>query len=168
MMQIASEGRTCTKCGVSGGRDMFKPSKAYASGLASWCRKCSNRYVKQWQTENPEKRNLSELKSGLKKRYGISVERYLELYSKQLGKCAICSVAVASQVDVAITLARSEKDKNSTAHVDHCHKTGIVRGLLCSKCNTGIGQLQESVDILESAIRYIESAQKIKTPGADK
>lgn len=167
-MHPISDGRTCTKCGVSGGRDMFKPSKAYTNGLASWCRKCSNQYVKQWQTDNPEKRNLSELRAGLKKRYGMTVERYLELYTRQDGKCAICRTSVASQVDVATQLARSEKNKNTTAHVDHCHKTSTVRGLLCSKCNTGIGQLQESVEILESAIRYITDAQKIKAPGADK
>jgi Recombination endonuclease VII len=54
------------------------------------------------------------------------------------GKCEICGTA------------------ERRLHLDHCHKTGRVRGLLCTLCNTGIGALKESVQVLRSAIEYIE------------
>ena len=56
----------------------------------------------------------------------------------QDNKCAICKMVI-----------------NESCHVDHCHDTNIVRGLLCGGCNTGIGMLQDNPDILEEAARYL-------------
>jgi len=67
---------------------------------------------------------------------------YNDLFAEQQGKCAICSI---HQTQLKKSLA-----------VDHCHKTGEVRGLLCSSCNTGIGQLKDSCDLLEKAIKYLK------------
>lgn len=64
---------------------------------------------------------------------------YKELYEKQHGVCAIC-----------------HKPSTIALAVDHDHATGIVRGLLCSNCNMGIGLLGDSIELLYSAIQYIE------------
>ena len=72
-------------------------------------------------------------------RYGITQEYLGELYKKQNGRCDIC------QKEITMKKAR----------IDHDHKSGNVRGLLCVSCNTGIGLLQDSVGVLESAIKYI-------------
>lgn len=74
--------------------------------------------------------------------YGISCEEYDKLLEKQNGVCAICG--------------NPEKTKNKRLHVDHCHLTSKVRGLLCGKCNTGIGKFGEDTTVLEAAIRYIK------------
>jgi hypothetical protein len=73
--------------------------------------------------------------------YGISLEEYNSLFDKQGGVCAICSTPPSTR-----RLA-----------VDHCHDTGKVRGLLCVKCNAGIGNLNDDVEMLKAAIKYLES-----------
>lgn len=79
-------------------------------------------------------------KTALKK-YGITPEDYDEMYSKQEGKCAICK---SHQLSLKKKLC-----------VDHCHKTGKVRGLLCNNCNLGLGSFKDDKIILETAIKYL-------------
>ena len=73
----------------------------------------------------------------LKHRYNLSLESYFTMLEKQQNKCAIC-------------------DRRDNLHIDHCHKTGFVRGLLCRECNTGIGKLKESPKIFERALQYLQ------------
>lgn len=74
-----------------------------------------------------------------KYRYGLGAEEYQRMYDTQGGLCAICRVGWA-------------------ALVDHDHVTGRVRGLLCRRCNTGMGMLGDGVDRLGAAITYLRSA----------
>lgn len=76
------------------------------------------------------------------KNYGITLEQFTLLYDRQNGCCAICNKKLA------------------TPHVDHDHKTGMVRGLLCKPCNQGIGFLGDNIDILNNAIQYIVRANE--------
>lgn len=92
---------------------------------------------RKWVKNNPEKRKNISLRAQLKRLYDITPEEYNELVAAQDGKCGIC-------------------EKQTKLHVDHCHKTKRVRMLLCNKCNTGIGLFNESVDILQRAIKYVE------------
>lgn len=73
----------------------------------------------------------------LQRLYGITLAQFSAMYAAQDGLCAICRELEA-------------------VHVDHCHATGKVRGLLCSCCNTGIGQLKECRNILLNAINYLD------------
>lgn len=79
------------------------------------------------------------------RKYGITTEDYLEIIDAQDGECAICSASI------------SELDH--TAHLDHCHDTGKVRGVLCRRCNTGIGMLNDDPDTLQKAIDYLINAR---------
>jgi len=92
---------------------------------------------KVYRDNNPEKLRSFELK----RRYGISAEEYDDLYKYQNGLCAICGKA---------------EDERKWLSVDHNHKSGNIRGLLCVKCNTGIGALRDDVDVLKKAILYLE------------
>jgi len=92
--------------------------------------------------ENPE---LSREKL-LKRRFGITIKKYDEMLKSQKGVCAICKSSCRSGKNLA---------------VDHCHKTGQVRGLLCVECNLGIANLKESKDIFQKAIEYVEKFQTI-------
>lgn len=79
----------------------------------------------------------------LAKRYGVSKDQFMRLLQEQNGVCAICKCEMAS--------ARFKRPS-----VDHCHKTGRVRGLLCSCCNTGLGLFKDSPERFRSAIAYID------------
>lgn len=74
---------------------------------------------------------------------GITIDDYNNMFDEQEGKCAICKI--------------HQKYLKNTLNVDHCHTTGKVRGLLCSKCNHGLGHFKDSVFILENAILYIKN-----------
>lgn len=78
----------------------------------------------------------------LQKTYGISLEEYDRLLEAQDNGCAICG--------------KTPEENGQRLAVDHNHDTGEVRGLLCSQCNTGIGNLGDSPDRLRLAIRYLE------------
>jgi hypothetical protein len=76
-------------------------------------------------------------------KYGITPEQYDQMLLDQGGGCAICG-------------SEEEGRGKEFLHVDHDHKTGKVRGLLCFGCNSGIGHLREDTEIMHSAIHYIE------------
>ena len=85
---------------------------------------------------------LSRRDEILRSRYGINENTYNEMYSRQEGLCAICG---------------THKDR---LDVDHCHTTNKVRGLLCNNCNRGIGHLQEDVNVMTNAIKYLTNSMK--------
>lgn len=78
----------------------------------------------------------------LKTRFGITLDYYYELKNRQNNKCAIC---------------HETPHPGKTLVVDHCHASKVVRGLLCHKCNTGIGMLGDSYKRIVSASKYIKS-----------
>lgn len=75
--------------------------------------------------------------------YGITIEEFHRLYEAQQGCCVICGIHA--------------EESARTLSVDHSHVTGEVRGLLCQKCNGGIGLLQDSPEILRRALAYLEA-----------
>jgi hypothetical protein len=81
----------------------------------------------------------------LAREHGITIEQYNWMLEAQGGMCAICGGA---------------PKENRKLAVDHDHKTGRIRGLLCHKCNTSLGGFQDSPDILRSAIRYLKRTSK--------
>lgn len=80
-------------------------------------------------------------KWSLKRNYGITLEEYDAMFRAQCGKCAICGGVNAD---------------GRNLHVDHNHESGIVRSLLCSKCNTAIGLVNENRDTLRYMIAYLD------------
>jgi Recombination endonuclease VII len=72
-------------------------------------------------------------------RYGLSVEEYEALVREQNGACAIC-----------------KKKPARWFCIDHCHATGVVRGLLCVKCNVGLGHFDEDPHLMRTATAYLE------------
>ncbi|GHF61123.1 recombination endonuclease VII [Streptomyces mashuensis] len=86
-----------------------------------------------WQKANPEARSRARIKHC----YGISLERYREIVSRP---CAICGAY-----------------EQGGMHLDHCHRSGKVRGSLCKHHNWGIGNFRDNVDHLRAAIAYIEA-----------
>ncbi|WP_184331858.1 endonuclease VII domain-containing protein [Rhizobium phaseoli] len=90
---------------------------------------------------------LAKRDGRLRTQFGIGSEEYDTLLAKQGGGCAICG-------------ERNADSRGHRLHVDHCHDTGAVRGILCSSCNIGLGKFKDSVSRLDRAIEYLlESRQ---------
>jgi len=101
----------------------------------------------------------------LKNKYGLSVDDYTRLRERQAFMCAICSI---SESDLVMNPARRDR----RLQVDHCHRTGTVRGLLCGDCNRGLGQFKDNPELLEAAAAFlraqvaqIEPVQKLEELG---
>lgn len=78
----------------------------------------------------------------LVRKYGITMKERDEMVQAQDNKCMIC---------------RTDFDEiDHEPHVDHCHQSGDVRGILCKFCNTGLGQFKDDVELMKSAIKYLE------------
>jgi len=126
--------KECSKCGVEKSLKAFGINKATKDGLQYHCKDCIRKYNKKVYT--PEQRASKNLKN----KFGITVEDYDLMLEQQNGKCAIC---------------KSEEPKGKRFSVDHNHKTGEVRGLLCNPCNMAIGLLKDSPKALKTAREYL-------------
>lgn len=99
-------------------------------------------YQRQWRNNNPEKAKSNELK----KMFGITLQEYEALFTKQDGLCAICG-------GKETTNSRDGAPRHMP--VDHCHKTGRIRGLLCTQCNRGLGMFGDDRARLLAAAEYL-------------
>lgn len=96
----------------------------------------------EWRRKNIEKSRLQRKKLNLKK-YGLTLEQHQKIYDQQRGCCALCGI--------------HERELDRALHIDHCHQTGKVRGLLCFDCNTGLGKFCDDPELLFAAVKYIDS-----------
>lgn len=103
----------------------------------------SNRRARAYRHVQEERnRNYS-----VKRMYGLSRAQVDELYERQQHRCAICDTEEKNMIRGRIVRLA----------IDHCHETGIVRGLLCHQCNTGIGAFRDSPALMQRAIEYLNS-----------
>lgn len=96
--------------------------------------------AKAWKAARPKYREKKKLEF-----YGLSLADYACMLSAQGGVCKICKCPETTQL----------KGKVKALCVDHCHVTGVVRGLLCQNCNRGVGLLKDSPEILDHASSYL-------------
>lgn len=104
-------------------------------------------YMREWHKKARVANLELNTDKHLRKKYGVSLEWYREQLSRQNNVCAICRMPETSVI----------RGKVIAMPVDHCHSTGRARGLLCTKCNRGLGLFGDSVDNLKSAIKYLSS-----------
>jgi len=131
--------KPCSKCGIIKPIDKFSPSKQLKSGFESQCRSCRSLSKKLAYRANP----LKHKRFSLFKTYGITLNDYQNLLKSQDSRCAICSMHLS--------------ESRTQLCVDHSHKTGKIRGLLCHSCNRGIGLLKDNPAVLKRALTYVES-----------
>jgi hypothetical protein len=158
---LISDLRVCRKCNQEKSLSEFTKNRTLPSGHTNDCKKCTNAYLKnrrdsnpeiaqrtresgaRWRAANPE----ADKRKYLMRKFNITLEEYKDLLNKQNGVCAICG-------EKESVLRRAKSGQEMLA-IDHCHVTGKIRGLLCFKCNTGIGALGDSVEGLERALSYL-------------
>lgn len=125
--------KVCGKCRKPKELTEFNKNRTRRDGLQTTCKKC----FKEMNLEGGKRDRR------LFKRLGVEPGTYQKLFDLQQGKCQICGIDYSTQRKYRLA-------------VDHCHKTGKVRGLLCITCNLAVGWLENSGEHLNEALAYIE------------
>ena len=140
------ELRVCKTCGVEKEFSEFPKNRSYKDGIRPHCISCRHTYENASYHKHKQKRPynyISDKDSKLKRAFGIGLADYHRMFAEQGGCCAICKT--------------NDTGKRKAFAIDHNHITGAVRGLLCSNCNTGIGNLRDDIGLLKDAIQYLEA-----------
>lgn len=137
------ENKKCANCCEVKPAAEFAKRTNRPNGLQSRCKKCLGEYHKERRTLNPDVYAKYARREHFKNNYKITIEDYDSMMSSQGDKCAGCG--------------RHRNDFKRLLDVDHCHKTGKVRGLLCVSCNLTIGYGKDNPTILRILADYIEA-----------
>jgi hypothetical protein len=125
----------CGGCRFLLSRDLFWKDATRSSGLSSRCKNCvAGRLA--GKSKMPGQKSRQKRRERLKK-YGLTETAYQAMVFEQDGECAIC------------------REPDPALHVDHCHKTGKVRALLCNRCNLSLGGLRDRPELALAAADYL-------------
>lgn len=136
--------RRCPKC------ELIKGPKCFSKSVNRycWCRQCCRENAAEWREHNRKPAPLPlgvgieripepvKVTSAYLTKYGLTKDQYYKMHQDQDGGCAICKV-------------------KRKLFVDHCHSSGLVRGLLCVKCNMALGHFEDDLNRVEAAARYL-------------
>ena len=147
--------KICSECRVQKTDTEFFRDKNRKSGLTPSCKQCQKDHMarpetqvrikayrkKRWKEDKPKWQQEKRLRT-----YGLTEEGYQKLLKDQDYRCAIC---------------RDDDPKHKTGQwqVDHDHRTGLIRGLLCSPCNLSLGGFRDNPDIVQSAFNYLKRSR---------
>lgn len=162
--RISAAGRICTVCQTYKAADQYTIKRRLCGSLEHTCKSCIRK--RRWPDGKSCQRCGGEVpprcgkycsiscreaalaerdrETYLQRTYGVSKQWYDDTFAKQQGRCAICRSEVSGLL-----------------HVDHCHKTGAIRGLLCFRCNVALGYLGDDIDRVLSAGVYLEASQAV-------
>lgn len=160
--------KQCFKCKFIKEVSEFDKASKNTSGFTSWCKLCKrenrlerlkvegeiekernlanesyhrNKHTKKktisWIMKDPQRYKNNNLKN----RFGIDIDKYNKLLEAQDYKCKICGI--------------HKDDEGKSLVVDHCHITGKIRGIICRKCNLGLGNFRDNLQFLENAKKYL-------------
>lgn len=121
----------CPGCGTDKPPEEFRRERNAPSGRAAYCKVCHRRRL---DLMPPSERSRHY---HLRQRYGIGIPEVDAILTEQGMLCPICL-------------------KRPAEHVDHDHKTGKVRGILCEACNGGLGQFKDNIQTIRNAIEYLK------------
>jgi len=142
--------KICTGCQQSKALSHFNRK---GSRYFSKCKSCMRVIGRLWEQRNWDRRlgyrrsnyDREKAKGRWLKRYGMTLQDYADLNQTQGGLCAICRKCPLNR----------RHELGRLLHVDHDHKTNKVRGLLCFRCNAGLGAFGDNLDLLVNACSYL-------------
>jgi len=145
MSEVAK--KNCSMCGESKDLSEYRSRGGFQKHLLkSRCNSCLHKEHKSWVKNNPERVKEYREKDAWTlvkrcKRRGITPEELIDVYERQEECCAICN----KHIEI------------SNSAIDHNHFTGEFRGVLCKKCNRGLGLFEDSPSILRNALDYLNN-----------
>ena len=140
--------RPCIECQLIRGREYHGTHRVQEKEY----RKTHKVQIKQWFLDHPE--HMAEYRSNynrmyrIQKEYDMTPQEYDEMFKRQGGVCAICGKPETQAYNSTRIIGH--------LCIDHSHETGKIRGLLCMKCNRGVGLFQDDVALLQKAAEYLE------------
>lgn len=151
-VDLDSSTKWCPSCKQDLPWGNFHRSSSTVTGYQNRCKDCNYKAHNNWRLNNLEKLAKDRREKykqdperykdyDRKKNYGLEPGEYSKLLKSQDNKCAICKSPYAGG--------------KGTFHVDHCHDTYHVRGLLCAECNLGLGKFKHDKNLLQLAINYL-------------
>lgn len=166
---LTPEGRLCRTCGIRKQPEDFHRDAKSKDRRAWRCKSCTSLALHKWKGENrpryldiargvarrylerhPERARLAVRKQRVKRAYGMTLEEVDALFATQGGGCKICGKT--------LRLPNGQKiPASERAHIDHCHVSLKVRGILCAGCNTGLGSFKDDPDLMQKAILYLRA-----------
>lgn len=133
----------CTRCRTDKPDDSFAVDVRYKRGRKNWCKECSAGYHKEWSgKKKPEERRSLRRRYNRQHNFGIDEAALSRQIAEQGGMCAVCRKSVVTP---------------RISHIDHCHATGRIRGVLCRKCNIGLGWFYDDHESLLRASGYVKN-----------
>ena len=142
--------KICSKCKEDKDLNSFSPNKHTKDGKQSYCKPCrvilNQQYDKRTNKEKSSYQKIIKLKS----KYDLTPEQKQTQIDYQNNQCAICQLELSDNI-------------SSDIHIDHNHETKKLRGILCSKCNMGIGMFKDNPIYLQAAIDYLSTNGVWKT-----
>lgn len=133
----------CRDCNT----ELNSVNSVYLGGrLKNRCRDCYNIRQKEWRINNPESRSRTVRQNKIVSKYGMTLQKFDEMARNQGGVCAVCH--------------NPNNIEGRELTVDHDHKTGEIRGLLCHSCNLVLGLVGDSLDRLLDLHEYLRNHQE--------
>jgi hypothetical protein len=151
----SEELKPCNKCRKEKPLSEFHQHPRNKDGRQYSCKECVSQYkagyyvrnvdkIRRYRTENREAVLLATKRSRVSREYDLSLEEAESLWFAE--SCGICGT--------------TDRGSRGKFFIDHCHKTGKVRGALCHGCNSGIGHFLDNPTFLRAAADYLEEAKK--------
>ncbi len=144
--------KKCSRCEKEKPLDDFAKRTKSFDGYRSTCKQCRYEDRKKWLANGGKeldakiareyRKTAKANKARLCRLYGLTSEDWQEMFDDQDGKCLICE--------------RHQSELKQTLNVDHCHKTGKVRGLLCGPCNQVLGVMRDDKETVLRMVKYID------------
>lgn len=135
---LESGTRVCTDCNARKPMAEFHWANGRRYRFRA-CKMCANVRRAAAKAVDPEAERANKRETHLRRKYGLTPKGFDQILAQQNANCGICSTHLGSSI-----------------HIDHDHATDEVRGLLCFTCNTALGKFRDNVELLRSAIAYLE------------
>jgi len=135
--------KRCSTCKVEKDTSLYYKDSRAKDKLQTRCKDCHNEANQRWKDNNKESYQQVKRKAHVKSKYGVSLEWIDEQLEMNNHECPLCNTKII-------------KGKNLA--VDHCHDTGDARAVICRTCNSAMGHLKDSPELLEKAMEYLKKS----------
>lgn len=160
-IETGAYDRICTTCGVSKRLAEFPKNSKCSEGRTRVCKLCTNSKSREWLSEvgknDPEflQRRFESQEKEKARKYKITVEDLRNMREQAKGLCSVCNLPPTLNGKSSMSL-----------HIDHCHETGRVRGLLCARCNLTLGRAEDDPELLRKLASYLERHKHVDISSA--